>query len=608
MEGFLLIWTNYLYGWKKKYFVLQGNILAYSSDKNKSQQSLINLDQAQISVHKNPKRFMIISLNSILHLKALTVPESRTWIEKLNITKADCSKDSSWLETEIITEDKISGPKPVSLKINKLWSLHEKIELVSKQLMINNKENSEVYSLLLSSTTEFKNLALDTLNLLEDQEKQLEKWKAEIDSKQNQEIEPIFRSARDTMDEFCMDRLSELSNNSQASLFVDAKSTLSEEANEEQKIFTWNAQNLFYRKSLPYLRNPNQKVNVWKSIKDYVKKDLTKIPVPLTFHEPLSLLQRLSEDMTYNELLIKASTENDHLMRLALVACFSISCYASTANRIMKPFSPLVGETFDLEKDGFSYLAEQISFQPSTSAWHCQHKNYCYSGWTQITHKFKGTYLKIIPKGTCELLLKKFNEKFVWKKIPVNVHHILLGNIYLDHFGSYECINLTKNTKAVINIKKKTWFNQKKHYVEGVVLDSFGKTKYKIIGKWSENVIIKNESNGEETLGYTIHPYPTGFEDNYFFTEFAMQLNIPPEFAIGISNTDSRHRPDIRAMENGDIETAEKIKNFLEETQNSENQGKWFISEENDWKYAGDYWEQKSANNLLTDKNIFAYL
>jgi hypothetical protein len=40
------------------------------------------------------------------------------------------------------------------------------------------------------------------------------------------------------MDEFCMDRLSELSNNSQASLFVDAKSTLSEEANEEQKIFT----------------------------------------------------------------------------------------------------------------------------------------------------------------------------------------------------------------------------------------------------------------------------------------------------------------------------------------------------------------------------------
>ena len=121
-------------------------------------------------------------------------------------------------------------------------------------------------------------------------------------------------------------------------------------------------------------------------------------------------------------------------------------------------------------------------------------------------------------------------------------------------------------------------------------------------------MIIKNESNGEETLGYTIHPYPTGFEDNYFFTEFAMQLNIPPEFAIGISNTDSRHRPDIRAMENGDIETAEKIKNFLEETQNSENQGKWFISEENDWKYAGDYWEQKSANNLLTDKNIFAYL
>jgi Oxysterol-binding protein/PH domain len=603
MEGYLMIWTNYIYGWKKKYFYMKGSILAYSNDKNKPQEGYVNLEQSQVSTHKNPKRFMIISNDSTMHLKALSVIESKLWIEKLNTTKSDSSRNNSFID-EVQNVEEITDSKAVFSSISKLWTLQEQIDLLYAQF---SKDNKETFQLFLASTNEFKKLALDTLNMLEDQQTKVKNLIKELTIKQSQGIEPIIRSARDTMDQICMNRLSELSRSSENSIFIDAKSTFSEDTFQDVKSHLSYVQNWFYRKSLPIQRNPNLKINVWKSIKDYVKKDLSYIPVPLSLYEPLSILQRLSEDMTYNEILIRAADEPDPFLRHALVACFTISCYASIANRNTKPFTPLVGETFDLEKDGFGFIAEQVSFQPPISAWHCSHEKFFYSGWTKIASKFKGTYFKITPKGLCELHLLKFNEKYTWKKLAINVHNIIVGNLYLDHFGTYDCINTTTECKAVINVKKRTWFGQKKHYVEGAVYDNLGKPRYKIFGKWSEKIMIKNEINGEEIIGYKVLPYLAGYEENYFFSEFAMQLNIPPEFAPGISPTDSRYRPDIRALENGDIELAINLKNSLDTTQEKLNEpySKWFRISGNNWEYKGDYWEHKQSGKFKDLNNIF---
>ena len=58
---------------------------------------------------------------------------------------------------------------------------------------------------------------------------------------------------------------------------------------------------------LPSLRPPDEKFSVWKVIKDAVGKDLSKFCVPVYFNEPISMVQKASEAMDYEDLLCKAN-------------------------------------------------------------------------------------------------------------------------------------------------------------------------------------------------------------------------------------------------------------------------------------------------------------
>jgi oxysterol-binding protein 1 len=62
----------------------------------------------------------------------------------------------------------------------------------------------------------------------------------------------------------------------------------------------------------------------------------------VSFNECTSLLQRGCEDMEYVDLLNLAVSKTDSAERAAYVAAFAASEYASTVNRIAKPFNPLL--------------------------------------------------------------------------------------------------------------------------------------------------------------------------------------------------------------------------------------------------------------------------
>lgn len=89
---------------------------------------------------------------------------------------------------------------------------------------------------------------------------------------------------------------------------------------------------------------PNISISLWGIVKNSIGKDLTKIPVPVNFSEPLSMLQRLTEDFEYNEILDQAAAATDNCEQMAYVAAFSVSAYSTTAVRSSKPFNPLLGE------------------------------------------------------------------------------------------------------------------------------------------------------------------------------------------------------------------------------------------------------------------------
>lgn len=102
------------------------------------------------------------------------------------------------------------------------------------------------------------------------------------------------------------------------------------------------------RDRLPITSDERPPVSLWAILKGSIGKDLTKISFPVYFNEPTSMLQRMAEDMEYSECLDAASAEQDSLKRIAYVAGFAMSNYASTIGRIAKPFNPMLSETFEM--------------------------------------------------------------------------------------------------------------------------------------------------------------------------------------------------------------------------------------------------------------------
>lgn len=108
---------------------------------------------------------------------------------------------------------------------------------------------------------------------------------------------------------------------------------------------------------------PNHSLNLWSIMKNCIGKELTKIPMPVNFNEPLSMLQRMTEEFEYADILHNAAKIDDPLEQMVYVAAFSVSCYATTSNRTSKPFNPLLGETYECDRmDDFGWkcISEQV--------------------------------------------------------------------------------------------------------------------------------------------------------------------------------------------------------------------------------------------------------
>ena len=81
----------------------------------------------------------------------------------------------------------------------------------------------------------------------------------------------------------------------------------------------------------------------------------------VNFNEPLPMLQHMVEDFIYSDILAKAASCDTTLEELTYVAAFATSCYA--ANRVNKPFNPMLGETYECDRRaelGWRCFMEQV--------------------------------------------------------------------------------------------------------------------------------------------------------------------------------------------------------------------------------------------------------
>ncbi|KAI4810147.1 hypothetical protein KUCAC02_018993 [Chaenocephalus aceratus] len=412
------------------------------------------------------------------------------------------------------------------------------------------------------------------------------------------------------------------------------------------------------RTSLPAPMFSRNDVSIWSILKKCIGMELSKIAMPVIFNEPLSFLQRLSEYMEHTYLIHQANTATDSVERMKCVAAFAVSAVASQWDRTGKPFNPLLGETYELIRDdlGFRWVSEQVSHHPPVSAFHAEglKEDFVFHGSIYPKLKFWGKSIEAEPKGLITLELPKYNESYTWTNPTCCVHNIIVGQLWIEQYGSVEVINHKTGERCSMMFKPCGLFGKELHKVEGFILDKSKKKLCAIYGKWTDCLYTvdpaafdahkkSDKKNLDEKKGnkqssvdeepeevpppdaetvtvipgseliWKITPRPDNSAKFYAFSSFAMHLNELEKSMEGvIPQTDSRFRPDICAMENGDIDLASAEKKRLEEKQRmarknrtkstDEWKNRWFQQGPNphtkaqDWLYSKGYWGRNYTN------------
>ncbi|XP_065337836.1 oxysterol-binding protein 1 isoform X5 [Cloeon dipterum] len=389
---------------------------------------------------------------------------------------------------------------------------------------------------------------------------------------------------------------------------------------------------------------PNYPLNLWSIMKNCIGKELTKIPMPVNFSEPLSMLQRLAEDYEYADILHKAAKCTDSCEQLAMVAAFTVSSYATTSCRTGKPFNPLLGETYECDRMadlGWRSIAEQVSHHPPMVAQYCE--GFGWRCWQEFTmaSKFRGKYLQVVPLGTAHLEFLNSGNHYTWRKVTTTVHNIIVGKLWVDQHGDMDIVNHKTGDKCHLKYIPYSYFTRDvQRKVKGCVMDKNGSVKWVVQGTWDNKIeiaeVISSQGNSENPV-FKTGPYKVAWkrralasdaEKYYNFTELACQLNEPEE---GVAPTDSRLRPDQRMMEDGQWDEANSVKLRLEEKQRTVRRQReaeqekaaadgrpypgyepvWFKQETEKstgvvgYMYQGNYWESKEKQDWSMCPNIY---
>lgn len=214
-----------------------------------------------------------------------------------------------------------------------------------------------------------------------------------------------------------------------------------------------------------------QDFNMVSILKGCIGKELSKITMPVHFNEPLSFLQRMVEYMEYSHLLRLASEQSDPVDRMKHIAAFAVSALACNWDRLGKPFNPLLGETFELERPEFRVLCEQVSHHPPVSAFHADSPSFTFHGSIYPKLKFWGKSVEIQPKGLVTVKLPKWDETYTWTNVNCTIHNIIVGKLWMEQYGTMEIVNHQTGHKAVLNFKPAGSIHKDLHRVEGTIQD-----------------------------------------------------------------------------------------------------------------------------------------
>ena len=359
-----------------------------------------------------------------------------------------------------------------------------------------------------------------------------------------------------------------------------------------------------------------------------VKEMITAItqnkPSPVYFNEPISMLQKQCEKFYYLNLIKNVGKEKNKSVQLAYIAAFMIGEIFLGLNRNLKPFSPMLGETYEYfdNDNNFRYYAEQVSHEPQITAFIGETPEFALYGDTNNSTSFK------ILKGAMELTLKNkvhihiksTNEHFTYTRPSVLIKGFLKPPLHTDYSGTAIIENESfPENRAEIKFVEESWTNSEIGLVEGKIYNG-EEVIYLIKGNWNSKVYLV-DNNNKDNMSDLLSTDPNqeylknGSEGRYELPTFCYNLNyMNDKLKESLPRNDSRLRKDIRLLEEStDNAEAKMYKGKYEENQKKEMDSKnhkiLFFEEKLDNEEEsyyipnGKYWEMKKNGELKNNCN-----
>ncbi|CAL9729315.1 oxysterol-binding protein homolog 7 [Monosporozyma unispora] len=232
--------------------------------------------------------------------------------------------------------------------------------------------------------------------------------------------------------------------------------------------------------------------------------DLSRITLPTFILEKKSMLERVTNQLQFPEILLDAHNDTDSLSRFMKIVKWYMSGWHIAPKAVKKPLNPILGEYFtaywDLpNKQQAFYVSEQTSHHPPESAYFYMipESHIRVDGVVVPKSRFLGNSSAAMMEGmTVVTFLDMIDdvtgkpEKFTLTQPNMYARGILFGKMRFE-LGDHMIIK-SSCYEADIEFKTKGFISGTYDAIQGIVRDSKGKSIYEITGKWNDVMYYKD--------------------------------------------------------------------------------------------------------------------
>lgn len=645
MEFIVKEWKQLLLSWHKRILVIEGESITIKKSNNTkstkySLQNAVLIDKTK----KSDSTFYIDFSGKKIYIKANNLEDKEKIITKLNsIIKINTSKTAFSSQYQRYNRElakfsnKNTSPYEVLIqkaKIfqNLLFELNKKME--NFKCLIENKNHK--------STADYMNAHNNMRTIQEEMEKQfgdimtcIYSYHDHKSEEKNEKEGSGKKKSGNVSPKILNADLISSSDDEDIDVKIDKINEGKMEIKKKKSFVLGFSNKDFYNENYDFqprnaLKNPIKCPQ--NLVKDMISVLTKKQKVPIYFNEPITMLQKQCEKFIYMDLLTKASQEKAEEMQLCYIGAFIVAEIFTNIGRTLKPFSPIIGETFEYfdNKKSFRYIAEQVKHNPQVTAFIAGTPDFSYYGDTDNTNSFKilkGAF-EISFKNKVTVLLKKSKNCYTYNRPLAALKGLMKPPLHNDYYGTVT-IHHTElsDLKCVINFQDEGFTGKDKGNFEGKVYSGVDEVAYIIKGNWQSEVYItdKDGNNKRVLIAFDQNlPYLKNTYDNYVLPDFTYNLNYLPEnLEKNLPKNDSRFRKDVRLLEEGgDLNKAQEFKSKYEqkqrdeldndkhkilyfneqvvESKDNEDGGKELLKT---YIFNGKYWEDKSNGKLGENEN-----